>query len=340
MAESRLEPLKSSDIAEAVPDAPSGLGASTPVVLMKRLAPWLIAGGILYYLFSEVPIVEATDAARSARLEIFLPVMFSVVLLWFLIDSAAFAFIFSRYNARLIWAEARSLRGITYLLTPINWNLGTAAVILHLRTSKKIGALDSTSTMFFYQTIDGMILGGFVLLGVQLLPDSPETLSLRNVALGFECIQVSILVVLMSKRPSWPRLQRVRSLGLFRTLRLATSRDLAVLFLLKSFYFGAWIGLFWFGCQAFGIDLPIYVAIAATPAVLMAGALPITPAGLGTQQAAMIYFFSPHGDEAAILAFGITFPVALILFRCVVGARYMSDLPKLRKAMAQQRAES
>ena len=53
-----------------------------------------------------------------------------------------------------------------------------------------------------------------------------------------------------------------------------------------------------------------------------------------TQQAAILYFFSPYGDEAAILAFGLTFPVALILFRCVLGLRYLSDLPKLRRAVA------
>jgi uncharacterized membrane protein YbhN (UPF0104 family) len=307
-------------------------------VWLKRLAPWVIAGGILYYLFTEVPIAEAWEAARSAHLALLLPVMLCVVLLWFLIDSAAFAFIFTRYNAPLSWAEARSLRGLTYLLTPINWNLGLAAVILHLRTSKKIGALDSTSTMFFYQTIDGMILAGCVLIGVVMLPESPETISLRNIAIGFECLQVFNLIVFMNSRPNWRWLERLRALGIFRSFALARLRDLAVLFLLKGVYFAAWIALFWLGCRAFGVELPIQLAIAATPAVLLAGALPITPAGLGTQQATMLYFFSPYGEEAAILAFGLTFPVALILFRCLVGARYMSDLPKLREAMAEQRA--
>jgi uncharacterized membrane protein YbhN (UPF0104 family) len=188
--------------------------------------------------------------------------------------------------------------------------------------------------------IDGMLLAGCVLIGVMLLPDSPETRSLRNIAIGVECLQVFQLIVFMNSRPNWSWLQRVRALGLFRTLRLATVRDVATLLLLKGVYFSAWIALYWFGCQAFGIDLPIQLAIAATPAVLMAGALPITPAGLGTQQATMMYFFSPYGEEAAILAFGLTFPVALILFRCLVGARYMSDLPKLRKAMAEQRASA
>jgi uncharacterized membrane protein YbhN (UPF0104 family) len=305
---------------------------------LRRLAPWAIAAGILYYLFSQVPIAEAWAALRAARLELFLPVMLAAVILWFGVDSAAFAFLFSRFNARLSWAEARSLRGVTYLATPVNWNLGTAAVILHLRSSKEIGALDSTSTMFFYQTIDGMILAAYVLLGVLLLPESPETISLRRIALGFEGFQVANLVILMNTRPEWRWLDRIRGLGLFRTHRIATLRDLIYLFAIKGFYFAVFVGVFWFGSLSFGIELPFVLAIAATPAILMAGAIPITPAGLGTQQAAMLYFFSPYGDEAAILAFGLAFPVALILFRCLLGLRYLSDLPKLRRAVADRQA--
>jgi uncharacterized membrane protein YbhN (UPF0104 family) len=312
-------------------------GKTSPYTpLLKKTLPWLIAGGIFYYLFTQVPIGDAWLAARDARLEIFLPAMAAATVFWFLIDSAAFAFVFTRFNAPLSWAEARSLRGVTYFVTPINWNVGTAAVILHLRTSKKIAALDSTSTMFFYQTIDGMVLAGSVLAGVLLLPETSETVSLRNAAIGFECFQVSILAVTMGQRPSWRWLDRLRGLGLFRSHQKANGSDLLVLFGLKGIYFAGWVGLFWLGCHAFGVSLPFHLALAATPAILMAAAIPITPAGLGTQQAAMLYFFSPYGDEAAILAFGISFPVALILFRCLIGLRYLGDVGKLRRSMREE----
>jgi uncharacterized membrane protein YbhN (UPF0104 family) len=303
---------------------------------LKKLAPWALAAAILYYLFDQVPIAEAWAAMRAARLELFLPAMLAAVMIWFWIDSTAFAFLFSRFNAQLSGAEARSLRGVTYLATPVNWNLGTAAVILHLRRSKEIGALDSTSTMFFYQTVDGMVLAAYVLLGVMLLPVSPETTSLRNIAIGFEIFQLANLVILMSSRPVWSWLERVRGFGIFRTHRIATLRDLVFLMAIKGLYFAVFVGVFWVGSLSFGIELPLVLATAATPAVLMAGALPITPAGLGTQQAAMLYFFSPYGNEAAVLAFGLTFPVALILFRCALGLRYLGELPKLRRAVADQ----
>jgi hypothetical protein len=53
----------------------------------------------------------------------------------------------------------------------------------------------------------------------------------------------------------------------------------------------------------------------------------------------MLYFFAPYGNEAAVLAFGLTFPVALLLLRTLLGLRYLKDLPKLRQAMADQKAQ-
>jgi uncharacterized membrane protein YbhN (UPF0104 family) len=314
--------------------------SSRAIGWIKKIGPWAIAGAIFYYLFSEVPIEDAWDAARSARLELFLPVMLAAVLLWFLIDSAAFAFLFTRFNAQLAWAEARSLRGMTYLLTPINWNLGTAAVILHLRTSKRIGALESTSSMVFYQMIDGMVLASFVALGVALLPASPEITSLRNGAVGFVLLTVVMLAFFMGSWPRWRGVARLRNLGIFRSHREASPGDVALLAVMKTFYFSVFVGVFWLGCQSFGIDLPLKLALAATPAILISGTVPITPAGLGTQQAAMLYFFVPYGDEASILAFGLTFPVTLIVFRSLLGLRYLKDLPKLHKAMTEQKVAS
>ena len=298
---------------------------------LKKLAPWGVAAAILAYLFWEVPVAEAWRAARESRLELFVPGMLAAVLLWFLIESGVFAYLFSRFNAPLSWAEARSLRGVTYLATPINWNLGTAAIVLHLRRSKRIGAIESASSMLFYHTIDGIVLAGLVLIGVWLLPESPEIASLRRIATGFECFQVAFLAVVMASVPDWRWLSRIRALGIFRTHGLAKLRDVACLATFKSLYFSVFVGVFWLGSHAFGVEVPLRVAMAATPGILLAGAIPITPAGLGTQQAAMLFFFSPYGDEAAILAFGLAFPVTIVLSRCLLGLRYLRDLKKLRR---------
>lgn len=314
--------------------------ASRGVALLKKSAPWVVTALILYFLFEAVAFEDTWKAAQSARLEIFLPVVFIAVVLWFLIDSAAFAFLFSRFNADVTWAEARSLRGMTYLLTPINWNLGTAAVILHLRTSKRIGALESTSTMLLYQAVDGMVLAGFAGVGALLLPVSATSTSIRNIAFGVVVVSAVSLAFMMTNIGSFRWATRLRGLSVFQSHRRAVPRDIAILVTLKSVYFFVFIAVYWSGCAAFGVDLPFGFALASTPAVMMSAALPITPGGLGTQQAAMLYFYSPYGEEAAVLAFGFTFPAVLLLFRALLGLPYLKDLPALRAAMAEQRSEA
>jgi uncharacterized membrane protein YbhN (UPF0104 family) len=103
---------------------------------------------------------------------------------------------------------------------------------------------------------------------------------------------------------------------------------------MKSVYFAVFLAVYWFGCDAFGINLPISVAAAAAPLIIFAGALPFTPAGLGTQQAAMLSFFAPYGDEASILAFGLMYPLTLVLMRALLGLPYLKDLSKLTTAIA------
>ena len=302
---------------------------------LKNITPWLIAALILYFLFSKVDYVDAWSAASEADLPRFLLMMTVSVLFWFFIDSAAFAFLFTRFNGvQLDWAEARSLRGLTYLVTPINWNLGTAGVILHLRPSKQIGALESASTMVLYQMIDGLVLGSFALAGVLMLPASPEITAIRNLAMGVVTFQALSLAFFSVSWQRVPLLERYRNLGLFQSHRRATLRDFGILISMKSVYFAVFLAVYWLGCDAFGINLPISVAAAAAPLIIFAGALPFTPAGLGTQQAAMLFFFAPYGDEASILAFGLMYPLTLVLMRALLGLPYLKDLSKLRTAIA------
>ena len=254
------------------------------------------------------------------------------VLAWFLLESTAFAFLFSRFNAPVSRREARSLRAVTYLLTPINWNLGTGAIILHLRASKGISALAATSSMLFYGLVDGIVLSGLTLLGVQTLPPSPMVATITTAAGGFLALQLIGLVLFMMPLPSWRWVAGVRSVGIFRTHTMATWRDLGVLLLIRGIHFGGFVLFFWAGTRAFAVAVPLTYLAAVVPAILLVGGLPITPAGLGTQQATMLYFFESFGSEAQILAYGFSFPIALILARIPLGLFYVRDLALLRGA--------
>ena len=82
----------------------------------------------------------------------------------------------------------------------------------------------------------------------------------------------------------------------------------------------------WLAMLAWGIPVPFGVAATVMPAVVIAGVLPISPAGLGTIQAALVYFFSDYAagatadDRAAlVLAFSIVHFVYAMLGQLAVG---------------------
>jgi uncharacterized membrane protein YbhN (UPF0104 family) len=249
---------------------------------------------------------------------------------WWLLESRAFAYLFTRFNADVTWKEARALRGLTYLATPINWNLGTAAIVLHLRRSKGISAMQSTSSLVFYGLIDLLVLSTLALAGASALPHSPVTGPIQRTAAIADVFAIAMLAAVMTKHPRWSWLQRFRSAGIFSSHRQATLADVAVLSAVRTCYFGGFVCYFWLGTWAFNATVPLLFALAATPVILVIASLPITPAGLGTQQAAMLYFFAPYAAEAPVLAFSLSFPVALIVTRLPLGLFYILDLAALR----------
>jgi uncharacterized membrane protein YbhN (UPF0104 family) len=305
---------------------------------LARVLPWAVAAAILWLLLTRIDASALLAGARDADLRVFVPAVLSGVAAWFLLESAAFAYLFSRFNAPLTWREARSLRALTYLLTPINWNLGTAAIILHLRRSKGIPALDATSSLALYGLIDALALFGLTAVGVAAQPSSPGLRTMGWVARGLLAAQIAFLVVFVARWPRQGWATRLRSLRLFRSHARATWRDVGVLLAIRAVYFAGFVVFFWAGARAFGVAAPLAHMAAVVPVILMVAAIPITPAGLGTQQAAMLALLAPYGSEAEILAFGLAYPVALVFARLPLAALYSRDLAALRSAVRGARA--
>jgi hypothetical protein len=83
---------------------------------------------------------------------------------------------------------------------------------------------------------------------------------------------------------------------------------------------------YWVAIRAWGISVPFSAGITLMPAVAIASVLPISPAGLGTTQAALVYFFSEYSvgatdDErhARVLAFAVVYFVYSVAAYLLVG---------------------
>ena len=293
---------------------------------IRKSLPWIVASAILTGIFVLVPMREAWHALRLARSGILIPLVPGSVLAWFLIESGIYAHAFSRFNTPVSFREARSLRGSSYLWAPLHHGLGKAAILLRLRSLYGVPLLESTSTMALCQTIDGIALAGLTALGLGLLSSSadfgPASIASCATAAGL----LAYLVFLGHARPGSRLLGRFRGLTLHRAHRSARFRDLAIILLGRMACHLVFVMVLYLGTRSFGIDLPLPVALAAAPLIEAIRALPITPAGLGTQQATMLFLFRDFGPEASIVAFGLCLPMATLGARCLLGLFYLPGI--------------
>jgi len=307
---------------------------------LKLLLQWIAAVVILWLLFRRIPFRDAVAAAANADLWIFVPAAFAVALFRFWTDAATVAWAVTRFHTPFPGREARSVYALVNVVNIVNWGLGVAVMLRHLRRAKGVRLLDSTSTAFLCGHVDGTIKIGIGLGGMAILLADPALRSLAGLVVLLFVGHLLALGFLMSERPAWRWARRVREWRLLRTPVRATLRDLAVLVPLRTLNVGLFVVFVWIGLHAFDVPVSPTYLLASMPVVLIVAEIPLTPSGLGTQQAAMLYFYRSVGAEADILAFGILFPVAFMAARLLLGAFYLPDLARLRAAERDESSSS
>ena len=296
---------------------------------IKMALPWFCAAGVIAYLLWYVPLGEVWVAISEAEVFWYLPLILLSVLYWFLLDSFAFSYLISRFNTPLSWQEARGMRGVTYWIAALNWNAGTAAIVLYLNRLKEVRPLQSASSLLFYSMFDAVILASTAFIGAFFLEEGVVRASVLSVSALFVLGNVVFFLVLINQRPQWPWLEKVRQWSVFSSHQKSIPRDFGVLLAIRSAYLAGFVACFLLGASTFGIHVPLGLGMASVPVIMLMGALPISPAGLGTQAAAMLFFWSDSGSAASIVAYGLVFPISLTVARMVVGIPYVRDFRRL-----------
>lgn len=300
----------------------------------SRIAlPWAVAIGCIAWAFRVVPFEQCLAALRNARLSTFLPLALAAVAAWFLIESAAYAYTFSRFDTRLSFRDARSLRALTYLLTIVHWHLAKAAVVFRLHTAHGVGLVAATSTLLLYQMIGTLVLALLATLGALTLPPLEGRFEIAALAASAAGVLVAILVLLRSDAPRHAGLDALRALPILRAHRRLSFRDVAVIGLAKASYQLIFVFVYFAGLRTFGLSPSFAHVLVATPVLQAIGGLPIAPAGFGTQQAAILFLFADPAlagaDGPALLAFGFSLPITTLVARCLLACLYLGDLSRV-----------
>jgi hypothetical protein len=317
---------------------------------LVRLLAWAVTAGILVLLFRRIPFHEVVAAARGAAgWTVPAAVFFGFVI--YLADSFAiwktFGWFLLPRGTPLGEAELRPrdplslkdillVRGATYLLAAINYNVGQGAIVYFVHRVARVPVIRGVATVLLIMGINVLALLFLATFGLAAAPAVPHALKLI-VAVAYAGLAVYVAAVIA--KPRWlasrPLFDVLLGAGLGGHLRALLVRvpHIAILFTFQICML-----------RGFGVAVPVLQAIAALPVVFFIAVLPISVQGLGTTQAAMIFFFAryasgdSHAQQAAVLAASLVGQVCTLAFQVVLGLACLKS--RVGRALTEASAEA
>jgi uncharacterized membrane protein YbhN (UPF0104 family) len=267
---------------------------------LGRILPWVVTLGLLFYVFRSISFSEILAAFATAA-SWTVPVLIPCVLGVYLGDSFAIWKTFGWFVTRLSFREVLVVRGATYLLALVNYSVGQGAIVYFVNRSRGIPLLRGTAAVLLVMGTNILLLLVFATIGLLVAPDLPP--AMRKIVFGAYAA-LAVYAVLLLLKPRW-----LTSRPIFDVLFAAGVSGHLRALLVRIPHIGILMVFTFASLRAFGVQVPVAQAILYLPVIYFIGVLPIAVMGLGTTQAAMIYFLSsyvpgatPAAAKAAILA--------------------------------------
>lgn len=276
---------------------------------LGRLLPWAVAALILAYLFASIPTAAVGEALERASWPAVVALALAVVTATLMTDATALWIAIRRSlpATRLDWGDTVALRGASYLLALLSYGAGQGGIVYFLRQRHEVPLAAGAGAVLLATGVQIMVVALAVGLGLALgaVPDRPELRWLAIVVLAG--VPIYLLIIRLAPRVLAARrvLAPLFEAGILGTLHVGAARvaHMAVLII------GHWLAM-----RLFGIEVPAAAAVARLPVLFLVAALPISPSGLGTTQAAAVTLFSEYAEggaapEATVLAYSLSFQV-------------------------------
>ncbi len=297
------------------------------IPLYKHIVPWIAGIAILLFLFWRIDMQEFFHALQQANLYIYLPVITIFIFVWFSLESQNLTASFHHFGHKIPYNEMLNIRGTTYLLMVMNYNLGMGGIIFYTKKLKGLSLFRVSSVIFFYIYAETISLSFMAAVGCLFTPE--PSVIIDRIFYTCSCIVIGYIIGLplyrrIPQRGFWKKLK----VSVWETFDEASLKTFVVLPLWRGLYFSTFILFFYIALKAFNINIPLLTLAAVVPVIFFIGNIPITPFGLGTIQAAMLLFFKNYSSEANIMAFSIVYTTSLLLFRIPIGFYYLRKTPK------------
>jgi hypothetical protein len=283
---------------------------------LRRALPWVVTAALLVVIFRKISFADVVDKMHAAAPWTIPAAVLGIAAVYFA-DSFAIWKTFGWFLAPLTYGQVLVVRGATYLLAAINYNVGQGAMVYFIHRAKGTTVMRGVATLLLVLGINVLALLGLSTVGLFVAPDIPRVVRVL-VAVAYAGLAVYALAVAV--KPRWlatrPLFDVLLGAGLGGHLKALAVRLPHVAALV--FYTTAML-------HAFGVAVPVRQAIVTLPLFFFIAVLPISVQGLGTSQAAMIFLFARYapGDTkaqaAAVVAASLCATAATTILQAILG---------------------
>jgi uncharacterized membrane protein YbhN (UPF0104 family) len=282
---------------------------------LRRAWPWFVGVAIVIVVLTRVPFDAFKDSIHEGPHLTLAAVDAAVVVAILVFDTFATWVALAVANTKWSLKKVFAIRGATYVLSLINYAVGQGGIGFYLHRDGVSGMRAAGITLFMMGTTFVTLAGFAAALSLGEHADPRMVWTLAVIGGAFV-----VYLVLIAVKPRF--LQREVFLPLFETgLRghgLAVAGRIPHVAIIVLGH--------WFAMLAWGYDVPFGYSMLVLPIVVLATVVPISPAGLGTTQAALVYFFQDFAPGATadaraanVLAFGIVHFVYGTIFQLAAG---------------------
>jgi len=287
--------------------------------LIRRWGPWFVGLAILVVIGTQVPLAQfRASIGQGPHLQLAaVEILITFVVLC--TDSVSTWIGMIALKIRWPFAKVLAVRGATYLLFLVNYALGQGGFGYYLYRAGTPALRAVGSTLFLIGTNLATLL--LLTFGVWAVAGgrSANQAMWWTLVIGTGAF-AAYLAIIAARLPFLAQRQ------VLAPLFDAGIRGHALAIVGRIPHVTVVVLAHWVAMRVWGIDVPFTVAATMMPAVALAAVLPISPAGLGTTQVAMVYFFRDYASgataddrSASLLAFGIVHFVYGVLAALVVG---------------------
>jgi uncharacterized membrane protein YbhN (UPF0104 family) len=280
--------------------------------LVKNLLPWLIAVGLLFYLFHKIPPSQVLKSLKFVHLGPFLAFsVFYFILLLFL-DTWTLTKVISKFDAPISFRELLPARCSSYLLSLVNYNAGQAGMALYLKKTRGLGFFKTLGNIFFVTATDlywviALAFFGSFFLDIQIKSIPLQTWVQRVSYIAFAALFLHIAFwrrwfsKVLPLKIHFGFADWIRGRHLFQPFHHATVMDYLRIALLRFPIHALIITSMWVVLRLFGATLPLHYVLATMPIIFLLGAIPLTPGGLGATQIATVEILKNQISSPAIV---------------------------------------